>query len=206
MKIYIKSDTIDNHTYIYRGQSNNNYQSNYSKKHPTRFNSRFYAYELFDGIQLFGNVAVYELLDSARILDYGDCVEQFIEDYELVDYEVPELFKIYNIRTLSELSEYGGETDSDYHDLYHARQLVAIAYLEDNLSSQYDGIYWYEYSDTPEDQLMIWNNGAIRRLPYDEAKQVLLSMEKIQRELGIEESLYFKDEYFGEYNYRIARH
>lgn len=202
---YIKADTIGDKTYLYRGVSNNKYQSNYSQKHHTRFTSRFYAYELFDGIQLFGNVAVYELNPSARIFDYEDCVEQFVEDYDLQEFEFPELFEIYKIHSLSELKEYGGDVTVDYHDLYHARQLVAIAYCEDNLSDQYDGILWYDSIDTPEYQTMIWNSGVVRRLSYQEAKSVLLQMEQIQKDMGITDTLYHKDEFDGKYNYGIAK-
>lgn len=205
LKRYVRSETLDDKTFLFRGQSNNSYQKNYSKKYPTRFNSRFYAYELYDGIQLFGNIAVYELLPSANIFDYGDSVEEFIDEYQLDTYEVAELYKIYRIHSLSESSEYGGDVSLDYHDLYHSRQLTAIAYLEDNLSSKYDGIGWYEAYDTPEEQVMIWNNDVLRRLNYSEAKQVLAQIENRHNELGITDSLYIKDPESGDYNYRLAR-
>ena len=205
MKRYIRADVLNNKTYLYRGVSNNKYQSNYSKKHPTQFTSRFYAYELFDNIMLFGNIAVYELSPSARIFDYGDSAEEFISDYDLAMVDIPELFDIYKIHSLSELEEYGGTIKFDYHDLYHARQLACISYCENNLSNQYDGITWYECCDTPEDQVMIWNNSVVRRLSYHEAKDVLLAMEQLQRDIGIEDSIYYKDEFDGKYYYNIAK-
>ena len=204
MKRYIRAEIIDDKTYLFRGVSNNKYQSNYSRKANLRFKSRYYAYELFSDIVLFGNVAVYELLPTARIWDYDDSVEQFIEDYSLENYEVPELFQVYKVHTLSELAEYGGDKECDYHDLYHARQIVAMAYLEDEMSSQYDGILWYEWADEPNYQPMIWNNSVVRRLSYREAKEILLSLEQLHTDMGIEDSEYFKD-FDGKYKYNIAK-
>ena len=205
MKRYIRAESLNNKNYLFRGVSNNKYQSNYSRKANLRFKSRYYANELFDNIMLFGNVAVYELLPTARIWDYDDSVEQFIEDYSLENYEVPELYQVYKIRTLTELQEYGGDKKFDYHDLYHSRQLVAMAYLEDNMAGQYDGILWYEWNDEPNYQPMIWNNSVVRRLSYQEAKEVLLGIEQLQRDLGIEDSIYYKDDFDGKHYYNIAK-
>ena len=158
--IKIEEEVIDDKQYLFRGESNNDSQKNYSKKKKLRFKSRFYAYEIFDNIWMFGRVSVYELSPSAKIWEYGQDVETFIEEFELEEYEVPELFKVYKIHTLSEIDEYRGDVEFDYHDLYHARQLVTIAYLEDNYSNKYDGINWYESYDTPEEQIMIWNDNT----------------------------------------------
>ena len=205
MKRYIKAETLNDKTYLFRGVSNNKYQSNYSRKANLRFKSRYYAYELFENIMLFGNIAVYELSPSARLWDYEDSVEEFIDEYNLATYEVPELYQVYKINSLSELQEYGGDKKFDYHDLYHARQIVAMAYLEDNVANQYDGIVWYEWADEPNYQPMIWNNSVVRRLSYQEAKDVLLAMEQVHRDLGIEDSMYYKDEFDGKYYYNIAK-
>lgn len=190
---------LDGKVYLFRGESNNDVQSNYSYKHKTRFTSRFYSYEIYDGIYLFGNVVVYELLPKARLWDYDDEVESFISEYHLEDYPVPELKEIYGIDTLSECSEYGGTVNFDYHDLYHSRQIVAIAYLEDNMSNQYDGIIWYEYMDNPEYSLMIWNNDVVRRLSSIEAKEVVEELEK-----RYPDSLYAKDPEWDSYKYNLA--
>lgn len=205
MKKYIRADVLNNKTYLYRGVSNNRYQSNYSRKFNLRFKSRYYAYELFEGIQGFGNIAVYELEPSAKLWNYEDSVEEFIDEYNLATYEVPELYQVYKIKSLSELQEYNGDKKFDYHDLYHARQIVAMAYLEDNMATQYDGIIWYEWADEPNYQPMIWNNSIVRRLSYQEAKNVLLAMEQLQRDIGIEDSIYYKDEFDGKYYYNIAK-
>lgn len=205
MKRYIKAETLNDKTYLFRGVSNNKYQSNYSRKANLRFKSRYYAYELFDGIQGFGNIAVYELLPSAQLWDYEEGVMQFIEDYDLTHYEVPELYQVYKIHTLSELDEFGGDKKFDYHDSYHAWQIVAMAYLEDNMTNQYDGIVWYEWADEPNYQPMIWNNSVVRRLSYQEAKDVLRAMEQVHHDLGIEDSIYYKDEFDGKYYYNIAK-
>ena len=205
MKQYIKAEKLNNKTYLFRGVSNNKYQSNYSRKNNLRFTSRYYAYELYDGIQLFGNIAVYELSPSARLWDYEDGVMQFIEDYDLAHYEVPELYQVYKIHTLSELDEFGGDKEFDYHDSYHAWQIVATAYLEDNMSNQYDGIVWYEWADEPNYQPMIWNNSVVKRLSYQEAKEVLLAIEQLHHDLGLEDSPYYKDEFDGKYYYNIAK-
>lgn len=205
MKKYIRADALNNKTYLYRGVSNNKYQSNYSRKRKLRFKSRYYAYELFDDIPLYGNIAVYELSPSARIWDYDDSVEEFITDNDLVNYEVPELYQVYKIHALSELQEYGGDKKFDYHDLYHSRQIVAMAYLEDNMANQYDGIIWYEWADEPNYQPMIWNNSVVRRLSYKEAKEVLLAMEQWYNDEGYEGSMYQKDKFDGKYYYNIAK-
>lgn len=174
----LNEENIKGKTYLFRGESDNRDQSNYSRKAKLRFNSRFFAYEIYDGICLFGNVAVYELLPSAKIWYYGEEIGDFIEEYDLADYEVPELSLAYRDATepmtkLSDCTEYGGDIELNYHDLYHAQQIVAMAYLEDAMAGQYDGIEWYQSSDTPEYQLMIWNKNAVRKLSYKEAKQVV---------------------------------
>ena len=205
MKRYIKAETLNDKTYLFRGVSSNKYQSNYSRKANLRFKSRYYAYELFEGIQGFGNIAVYELDPSAKLWHYEDSVEEFIDEYNLATYEVPELYQVYKINSLSELQDYDGDKKFDYHDLYHARQIVAMAYLEDNMANQYDGIVWYEWADEPNYQPMIWNNSVVRRLSYQEAKEILLAMEQLHRDLGIEDSVYYKDEFDGKYCYNIAK-
>lgn len=205
MKRYIKAETLNDKIYLFRGVSSNKYQSNYSRKSNLRFKSRYYAYELFEGIQGFGNIAVYELEPSAKLWHYEDSVEEFIDEYNLATYEVPELYQVYKINSLSELQEYDGDKKFDYHDLYHARQIVAMAYLEDNMANQYDGIIWYEWADEPNYQPMIWNNSVVRRLSYQEAKEVLLAMEQLHHDLGIEDSMYYKDEFDGKYYYNIAK-
>lgn len=103
MKRYIKAETLNDKTYLFRGVSNNKYQSNYSRKANLRFKSRYYAYELFENIMLFGNIAVYELSPSAKLWHYEDSVEEFINEYNLATYEVPELYQVYKINSLSEL-------------------------------------------------------------------------------------------------------
>ena len=138
LKLHIREEFLNGVDYLFRGESNNNYQQNYSKKVKLPFTSRFYAYEIFEGIPLFGNVAVYELSNSANMWNYDDSVESFIEEFDLLSYAVPELYKVYKITTLSELKEYGGTITFDYHDFYHAHQLVAIAYLENNYKTKYD--------------------------------------------------------------------
>ena len=122
---------------------------------------------------MFGNVVVYELLDDSHIWNYDDCVEEFVEEYDLIDYEFPELYKVYKIHSLSELTEYGGTKRFDYHDLYHARQLCAISYLENNYIDKYDGILFYESLDDPNEQLVIWNTNIVKRLSYQEAKHII---------------------------------
>lgn len=202
--IFLKEETINNKEYLFRGESNNVFQRNYSKKKKLRFNSRYYAYEIFDNIWMFGGVSVYELSPNAKIWEYDDEVESFIEEFGLEDYEVPELFKVYKIHTLSELEEYGGNKSFDYHDLYHARQLVSIAYLEDNYSNKYDGIKWYESYDTPEDQIMIWNNSVIKKVPYKEAKDLLAQFSKELDDLGITGTMYQNDD-FGDPKYILHK-
>ena len=165
MKI-LKEVMLDDKQYLFRGESNNSFQSNYSKKFKTNLKSRYYAWEPFDGIYTFGDVVIYELLDDSNLFDYDDSVEQFIEDNNLEDFDSVWLYKIYGVNNLSDPKV----EDFDYHDLYHARQLVATDYLENN--STYDGIIWYEWGDTPESQVQIWNNKILRKLKYKEAKEV----------------------------------
>lgn len=207
----LNEEYIEGKTYLFRGESDNRDQSNYSRKANLRFNSRFFSYEIYDGIYMFGNVAVYELLPSARIWQYEEEIEDFINEYDLADYEVPELSKAYRSSTepmtkLSDCTEYGGDIELDYHDLYHAQQIVAMAYLEDEMSGQYDGIVWYQSSDTPEYQLMIWNKNAVRKLSYKEAKAVCKYMEE-----KYPDSAYAKDPDWAEidsdlaYNYILKK-
>ena len=168
---------LDNKQYLFRGESNDSFQSNYSKKFKTNLKSRYYAWEPFDGIYTFGDVVIYELLDDSNLFDYDDSVEQFIEDNNLEDFDSIWLYKIYGIKNLSDSKV----EDFDYHDLYHARQLVATEYLENN--STYDGIIWYEWNDTPEAQVQIWNNKILRRLKYKEAKEVNDKLHDINAEV-----------------------
>jgi hypothetical protein len=63
----------------------------------------------------------------------------------------------------------------------------------------------YEWADEPNYQPMIWNNSVVRRLSYQEAKDVLLAMEQLHHDLGIEDSIYYKDEFDGKYQYNIAK-
>jgi len=39
------------------------------------FTSRYYSYEIFDGIYAFGDVVCYELLDDSKLFDYNDSTE-----------------------------------------------------------------------------------------------------------------------------------
>lgn len=202
---YITEEQLNNKTYLFRGESNNNYQSNYSKKFKLPFTSRFFAYEVYDDIILFGNVVVYELLSNANIWEYDDDVETFIEEFNLEDYTFPELYKVYKIHSLSELTEYGGIVKFDYHDLYHARQLCAISFLEQNYKNSYDGISWYESNDTPENQLMIWNLDAVKRLSYKEAKDVITALRDfLENELDDIDSMYSLD-YNGKPKFNLHR-
>ena len=194
IKLKINEEYVDSKTYLFRGESNNSYQSNYSNKVKLPFKSRFFSYEVFDDIFMFGDVVVYELLNNSRIWDYGEGVEDFIEEFSLVDYEFPELYKVYKIHSLSELQEYGGTVRCDYHNLYHAQQLCAIGYLENNYSNEYDGIEFYEPQDNPETQLVIWNMNIVRRLSYSEAKQIITKLKDYwENELGDYDSIYSND-------------
>lgn len=173
MKFKLVEEFLNGKTYLFRGVSNNKYQSNYSNKVKTDLKSRFYAWEIFDGIYTFGDVQVFELLKDDNILNIDESipVEEFIEEYNLENYKSTWLKKIYGVDSLSEI------TDFDYHDLYHARQLVATEYLE--TATSYDGVCWYEPNDTPEEQVQIWNNSIVRKLPYEEAKQVVEKLAEI---------------------------
>lgn len=88
---------------------------------------------MFEDIVLFGNVSVYELLDNSKLWDYDGIIEEF----DLINYKFPELYKVYKIHSLSELTEYGGTIKFNYHDLYHSRQLCVISYLEKNYANEY---------------------------------------------------------------------
>ena len=210
MKLRIKETSlneavVNDKTYIFRGESNNNYQSNYSKKNRLPFESRFFAYDIFSEIVLFGDVVVYELLDDSKLWYYDDSVEEFIKDYDLENYEFPELYKVYKIHSLSELTEYGGDIKFDYHDLYHARQLCTISFLEQNYKNKYDGIVWYESWDEPETQLMIWNMNIVRKLRYAEAKQVMSDLKDLfENEYDDTDSMYSLDAW-GEPKYVLHR-
>ena len=191
----ISEEFINNKTYIFRGVSTKNSgTSNYSKKFKTDLNSRFYSWEIFDGQYLFGDIQVFELLDDTNILNLGTSipVEEFIEEYNLNDYESAWLYKIYGIKTLNESSKL-----KDYHDLYHAQQLVATDYLENN--TDYDGVCWYEPNDTPEEQIQIWNNNIIRRLSYKEAKQVIEQLKNTNPDM------YDNSDYWGPVQYNLYR-
>lgn len=137
------------------------------------FTSRYYSYEIFDGIYAFGDVVCYELLDDSKLFDYNDSTEQFCEDYDLIDFQSQYAKKAYGISSLSELEEYGGSKKCDYHDLYHIRQLICTEYLETEMKNQYDGIIWYEWDDNPELQVQIWNNDILRKLTYGQAKKLI---------------------------------
>ena len=204
MKLFITEEIIQGKQYLFRGESNNSYQRNYSKKNKLRFNSRFFGYELFDGIYKFGNVVMYELLPNSRIWDYDVTTQEFVEEFDLQDYKVDELYKIYKIHSLSELYECGGSIHFDLHDSYHAFQLVCIAFLEDNYKNQYDGIIWYEPFDTPETQYMIWNDKAIRKVPYKEAKYLLSEFEDELNSKGVTGTNYQPDEW-GEKHFNLHR-
>ena len=158
----LNEEYIDNKIYLFRGES----RSNYHNRAKTELNSRYYAYEVFDLIGVWGNVSIYELLDSSKIFEYEDSVEAFVEEYNLLDFKSNLLKKLYGVESLSELEE-----SRSYHDIYHARQIIATIYLE--TQTDYDGILWYEASDTPEYQYQIWNNNTVRKLPYKEAKEVV---------------------------------
>lgn len=153
---------VDGKTYLFRGESRNNYHN----RAKTGLNSRYYAYEIFDLISAWGDVVIYELLPSANIFEWGESVEDFIEEYNLQDIKSPILKKLYGVDSISEIEE-----GRSYHDLYHSWQIIATIYLE--TQTDYDGIVWYEWSDTPEYQVQIWNNSKVRRLPYGEAKKLV---------------------------------
>lgn len=168
---FLTEEKLNGKTYLFRGESNDKYQSNYSHKFKTTLNSRYYAFEPFDGIYQFGYVVIYELLNSSNILDYDDSVEEFVDEYDLHDYKSVWLQKIYNVSTLEECKDF------DYHDWYHAYQIVATEYLESQ--TNYDGIIWYESNDTPESQIQIWNKSIVKRLSPKKAKEVLAKLAEL---------------------------
>lgn len=181
MKI-IKEEVVDNKTYLFRGESRRDFQKNYHHRNKMPFTSRYYAFEIYEDIYMFGDVVCYELLDDKKLFDYDDSVEQFCEDYDLIDYESQYTKKAYGVSSLSELKEYGGDKTVDYHDLYHVRQLIATEYLETHLKNKYDGIIWYEWDDTPEQQVQIWNNDIVRKLTHAQAKKLIARMVELNPE------------------------
>jgi len=180
----IKEELVDNKIYLFRGESRNSAQSNYHHKNRMPFKSRYYSYEIYDGIYAFGDVVCYELLDDSRLLDYDDSVEQFCEDYDLIDYESQYAQRAYGVSSLSRLKEYGGSIKVDYHDLYHIRQLIATEFLETKMANRYDGIVWYEWDDEPEYQVQIWNNNIVRKLTYPQAKRLIARMIELHPEIA----------------------
>ena len=178
----LKEERLNGKEYIFRGVSRpeSTDQSNYSRKFKTDLSSRYYSYEIFEGIYTFGDVQVFELLDDSNIWHYEDSVEEFISEYDLEDYESKWLYSIYKIHTLAEAEGF------DYHDLYHSQQLVATEYLETH--TNYDGIEWYEAMDTPEIQLQIWNNKIVKKLTTSQARKVI---EQLAAEYP--DSIYTKD-------------
>jgi len=173
-------------TYLFRGESRNNYH-NMNKLDQA---SRFFAYELFDGIQDFGAVAVYELLDSSKILNYNDDIDSFIEEYSLRDEPSAILKKLYKVNTIAEMEDKApAYADDEYTtNLFHAKQLVATTYLENN--SNYDGIVWYEPYDEPQIQIQIWNFNILRRLSYKEAKALFAELSKTSSNYDLEHAWY----------------
>lgn len=178
----LNEEYVDGKTYLFRGESKDNYHN----RARTGLNSRYYAYEVFDLIGVWGKVAIYELLDDSNILNYDECVEDFVNEYNLLDMRSDILKKLYGVYSLNELEE-----DRSYHDIYHARQIIATIYLE--TQTDYDGCIWYEWSDTPEYQVQIWNNDIIRRVPYKEAKYVIAELAKQSPDLYGDEVI--KDEW-----------
>lgn len=187
----LNEERIDGKQYLFRGESRNNYRN----KAKTELNSRYFAYEVFEGIGVWGRVAVYELLDDSNILDYDDSVEEFVEEYNLLDVKSPLLKKLYGVESLSELDD-----GRDYHDIYHARQIIATEYLEKQ--TNYDGCVWYEWSDTPEYQVQIWNMNIVRRLPYKEAKEVINKLAETAPDRYSDE---VRNDFWSKYNYELKR-
>lgn len=169
----LNEEQVFGKTFLFRGESKNNYHN----KANTGQNSRYFAYEIYDGIYSFGSVAIYELLDSSNIFEYEESVLDFVEEFDLLDRKCPILKKLYGINTLRDL-----DTEAkDYHDVYHSRQIVATDYLEND--TNYDGIIWYEEWDTPEYQLQIWNPNILRKVPYKEAKEIIAELKNINPDM-----------------------
>ena len=195
MKFKLVEEFLNNKTYIFRGKSTRSTGTkNYSQKIETDLKSRFYSWEIFEGQYMFGNIQVFELLKEDNILNLDESipVEEFIEENNLENYNSKWLYKIYGIENLKKEDEL-----KDYHDLYHARQLVATEYLETN--TNYDGVCWYEANDTPEEQIQIWNDSIVRRLPYKEAKQVIEELKIINPDV------YDNSDYWGKVQYKLYR-
>ena len=174
MKLFFEQNLDEEYVggklYIFRGESKNDFQSNYHYRNKFPFTSRYYSYELYDDIYAFGNVVAFEVLDESRLFQYEDSSEEFCNEYDLLDYESKYLKEAYGIDKLSDMSSLGGDVDLDYHDEYHSYQLIATEYLETNMKNKYAGIVWYESNDTPEYQLQIWDSSILRKLKPSEFK------------------------------------
>lgn len=183
----LKEEIIDNKTYLFRGES----KSNYHNRAKTTLNSRYYAFEAFDMIGIWGKVVIYELSNNANILEYEESVEDFVNEYDLTSVKSTLLKKLYGVNSLDELAE-----DRSYHDVYHARQIIATEYLE--TKTDYDGCIWYEWSDTPEYQIQIWNNSVVRKLSYKEARKVIDKLGEMYPEIYAKEDIedFWSERYF----------
>lgn len=186
-KQFLKEEIIDNKTYLFRGES----KSNYHNRAKTTLNSRYYAFEAFDTIGIWGKVVIYELLNNANILEYEESVEDFVNEYDLTSVKSTLLKKLYGVNSLDELTD-----DRSYHDIYHARQIIATEYLE--TKTDYDGCIWYEWSDTPEYQIQIWNNSVVRKLPYKEAREVIDKLGEMYPDIYAKEDIedFWNERYF----------
>ena len=186
-KQFLKEEIIDNKTYLFRGES----KSNYHNRAKTTLNSRYYAFEAFDTIGIWGKVVIYELLNNANILEYEESVEDFVNEYDLTSVKSTLLKKLYGVNSLGELTD-----DRSYHDVYHARQIIATEYLE--TKTDYDGCIWYEWSDTPEYQIQIWNNSVVRKLPYKEAREVIDKLGEMYPDIYAKEDIedFWNERYF----------
>lgn len=195
MKFKIVEEFLDNKVYIFRAVATKNSESiNYSQRVKTDLKSRFYSWEIFQHQFMFGDIQVFELLKQDNILnlDSSEPVAEFLEEYDLEDYKSIWLKKIYGIDSLQEADKL-----KDYHDLYHAQQIVATDYLENH--TNYDGVCWYEPWDEPEEQIQIWNNSIIRRLPYREAKQVIEKLKVLNPDV------YDNSDYWGPVQYNLYK-
>ena len=97
---FLKEEIIDNRTYLFRGES----KSNYHNRAKTTLNSRYYAFEAFDMIGIWGKVVIYELSNNANILEYEESVEDFVNEYDLTSVKSTLLKKLYGVNSLDELT------------------------------------------------------------------------------------------------------
>lgn len=162
MKILVNAATdAAGKMYIFRGVSD----ANYSQQNEVALKSRFFSYEISEYLSKFGNIQVYEVLDSSKIFDYDDSVYEFCEEYDLMDVRSRILRQLYGVDTLR-------ETDGmSLHDEYHSYQIVATEYLESHTA--YSGIIWYEWVDDLEYQIQIWDMSILRKLSRAQAEKLI---------------------------------